>query len=293
MAKYSNIEYADMHLCYGKADGVATTAAVLYTTKFGNRRSPSDKTIQDVDRRLREYGCFTKPFQQKALQRSTNDEDAVLNIMQQYNGKVSVRTISAVTGIPPTTVWRILKSDILKAWHPTKVQQLTEEDHERREMFAIWVMNNRDNLQKILFTDESLFGKEGILNLHNIYEWAEENPHSVLPTHFQSRVTVNVWLGVIGQHLVGPHFFEEMLTGQIYHDFLRNDLPELMDNVPYVVKQNMYYQHDGAAPHRSQVVTEYLNETFPDHWIGNNSSIAWPPTSPDLSALDFSIWAQP
>jgi hypothetical protein len=30
----------------------------------------------------------------------------------------------------------------------------------------------------------------------------------------------------------------------------------------------MYVQHNGAPPHFSQQVTDYLHDTYPEHWIG-------------------------
>lgn len=36
-------------------------------------------------------------------------------------------------------------------------------------------------------------------------------------------------------------------------------------------------------------VRAFLNEHFPG-WIGKGGYIAWPPKSPDLTAMDFSIW---
>lgn len=31
----------------------------------------------------------------------------------------------------------------------------------------------------------------------------------------------------------------------------------------------------------------FLNETFPERWIGRRGAIEWPPRSPDLTPLDF------
>ena len=47
---------------------------------------------------------------------------------------------------------------------------------------------------------------------------------------------------------------------------------------------------DRATPHFSCFVTDVLNEGFPDAWIGRGGPIPWPPRSPDLSPLDFSLW---
>ena len=37
-------------------------------------------------------------------------------------------------------------------------------------------------------------------------------------------------------------------------------------------------------------MTQYLNVTFPERWIGRNGPVSWPPRSPDLTPLDFCLW---
>ena len=31
----------------------------------------------------------------------------------------------------------------------------------------------------------------------------------------------------------------------------------------------------------------YLNECFPNRWLGRGGPVAWPPRSPDLTPLDY------
>jgi len=52
----------------------------------------------------------------------------------------------------------------------------------------------------------------------------------------------------------------------------------------------MYYQHDGAPPHFSQVVRQYLHHKFPNQWIDHGSAQNWPPQSPDLNPSDYHVW---
>ncbi|GBL81088.1 hypothetical protein AVEN_83158-1 [Araneus ventricosus] len=53
---------------------------------------------------------------------------------------------------------------------------------------------------KVLFTDEASFTWKGIFNTLNSYFWAVEKPHAA-----QSRFLVNVWAGIVGDHLIGPY----------------------------------------------------------------------------------------
>ena len=38
------------------------------------------------------------------------------------------------------------------------------------------------------------------------------------------------------------------------------------------------------------IVCDFLNETFPNRWIGRNGPTLWPPRSPDITPLDFFLW---
>jgi hypothetical protein len=46
-----------------------------------------------------------------------------------------------------------------------------------------------------------------------------------------------------------------------------------------------------GTSHFSRHMTEYLNEQFPDRWIGRGGPQYWPLRSPDLTPLDFHPWA--
>ena len=61
--------------------------------------------------------------------------------------------------------------------------------------------------------------------------------------------------------------------------------PQLQDR-----QSNVLFQQDGAPPHWRLTVRESLNNSFPQHWIGRDGPIAWPPQSPDLTPLDFFFW---
>jgi hypothetical protein len=90
--------------------------------------------------------------------------------------------------------------------------------------------------------------------------------------------------------LIGPVILEVRMTGQNYIEFLQNELPEQLENAPLATRSAMYFQHDGAPPHYTRHVTQYLNDTLPNRWIGRGSTINWPQWSPDLIPLDLCLW---
>jgi len=103
---------------------------------------------------------------------------------------------------------------------------------------------------------------------------------------------MNVWCGVLGNKLIEPFVFDNNLTGNAYEVYLRNELPGLLEDIPLMIRSQTYFQHDGAPPHYNQHVRDYLNESFPNRWLGRGGPIAWPPRSPDLTTIDYYLWAQ-
>ena len=49
--------------------------------------------------------------------------------------------------------------------------------------------------------------------------------------------------------LLGPSFFASRLTGTVYHAFLRNILPEPLQDVDLQTGIHLWLMHDGAPPH--------------------------------------------
>jgi hypothetical protein len=75
---------------------------------------------------------------------------------------------------------------------------------------------------------------------------------------------------------MGPYFFDGTVTGESYLEMLREVvLPEL-ENSPSYDNTEIIWQQDGAPPHYSLRVREFLNNSFPE-WIGRHGSVEFPP----------------
>lgn len=207
---------------------------------------------------------------------------------------ISQRTLSSDLDISLRSVRRILKK---YHFHPYKVQlhqELLPSDYEARTNFC-QLMESKlqtepDFYSFILFTDESTFHNNGLVNGRNYHYYADVNPHVIAETHRQNRWSLNVWGGIIGNRVIGPIFFNGTLTGQMFYDLLDNNLNELLDDLPLLIRRNMWLQLDGAPAHFSGMVRGLLNERFQERWIGRGGSIGWPARSPDLTPLDFFLW---
>ena len=65
---------------------------------------------------------------------------------------------------------------------------------------------------------------------------------------------------MLGKWFIGPFVFGNNLTGNTYDAFLRNEMPGLLEDIPLMIRSQMYFQHDGAPPHFTNRVRELLNE---------------------------------
>jgi hypothetical protein len=117
--------------------------------------------------------------------------------------------------------------------------------------------------------------------------WADENPYAIREHNFQRKLSPNMWAGIINGHLLGPHIMPRRLNGVEYLNFLDNVLYELSEDLPLAVRERIWYLHDGAPCHYPLIVREWLNNNFPERWIGRNGPVAWPPRSPDLNSCDM------
>lgn len=295
---YTYAEQVDMLLIYGRCEGNGRASVRAYTAKFPNRRVPNHQTFASIERRLRENGSLKPRNGDRGRIRTVRTaaaEEMILNRVEE-NPTISTRRIEHELQIPKSTVHCVLKEHLLQPFHVQKVHELLDVDTATRLTFCRLIQNYRNRnihfCKKILFTDEACFRRSGITNLHNEHVYSDENPHATKVTHFQHEFKINIWAGIINNVIVGPVVMPDQLNGNDYLNFLQQTLPDLLEDLPLIARQNMWFMHDGAPPHFTLAVRQHLHEIFPEHWIGrgNDAPIHWPARSPDLTPCDFFMW---
>jgi hypothetical protein len=189
----------------------------------------------------------------------------------------------------------------LHPYHIQKVQALLPEDYPRRVefcqitmfiikcLFIIKCENYEMFLNNILFTDEAKFSRAGIVNLHNTHIWADENPHAIVQFRHQYEFSVNEWVGILGDHLVFG-FLSQILNGERCLNFLRTELPVLLEDIPLEQRLNAWFMMDGAPSHFRADFRDHIALVFEENWIGRGGPVAWPARSPDLNHIHFFLW---
>ena len=197
-------------------------------------------------------------------------------------------------GISASSVWRILHHQLLCPYHIQRFQVIKITDFLPRLTFCQQIQQqsalDRQFLNNFLFTGKAGFTRDDICTFHNCHVWAAVNPNEVKQARHQQSVSFNVWVGILGDCLIGPHFLPQRLNGEQYLCFLRNDLPNLLEDVPLRQRQVMWFMHDGSPARFHLGVRRYLNRRYVERWIGSGGQVPWPPRSPDLNPLDFCVW---
>lgn len=60
-------------------------------------------------------------------------------------------------------------------------------------------------------------------------------------TNFQRIFSVNVWCGLLCNRLIEPYAVDNSLTGGMYEFFLRDELPDLLEDILLLVRSQMYF----------------------------------------------------
>lgn len=291
MADYTPREIVNIIKILGECRDNHKAAERLYALRYPNARHPDRKTIRDVTRRA-EQGYMVRK------RRKTGPRELIVlgvRAIVAENPHISTREIQRIHGVPKSTVNRVLRHSQFHPYHIKLTQALEAGDYGRRLNFSRWAENQLRRepffFDRVLFVDEAKFDNMGGVNLHNCHYYSDENPHWQRNHRPQRRWALNVWAGIVGDHLVGPIFYERNLNGQLYLDILQNQVPPLLEDVPLNIRRDMWFQQDGATPHRTRPVTRFLNTTYRRRWIGIGSQVReWPPRSPDLTPLDFFLW---
>jgi len=299
--KLTERERIEILMMIGYGDRTRTQEEVcrLFNEAHPDRPPVVRSTVSKIERKFRVAGHVRDL---PKVGRPSVGADVELNVLLQVqeDPHTNSRECGRDVGTSHNTVLRVLKRH---RFHPYKVhlvQELSDDDYDRRQQFCEQMMEicnvNPAFVNNILFTDESTFCLNGTVNRQNCRYWAAENPRWMLEAHSQRPQKVNVWGGIIGNRVLGPFFIEGTLDGNRYLDFLQTELiPALAvlypnEEDPDVPDPNVWLQQDGAPPHYAAAVRAYLNQVFPNRWIGRRGAIEWPPRSPDLTPLDYFLW---
>lgn len=233
--------------------------------------------------------------------RTSLDEETQLEVVAQFveNPQQSTRLVAKLCDLSHQTVQNSLKKNKFHAYKFKLVHALNEDDPDRRLQFCEEIGElidaNTNFVYNVAFSDECTFFVNGTVNKHNCRYWDTENPHVYREFSTQYPEKLNVWAGMLGNHILGPFFIDGNLTGEHYLQMLQESvfpaIVEVIAQHPHEFDEDIvHFQQDGAPPHFHRQVRAFLNTQLNGQWIGRRGLIEWPARSPDLTPLDFFLW---
>jgi transposase len=225
--------------------------------------------------------------------RTARTKANIQKVKQRLNRKsrVSIRKLGKELNISNATVHSILHND-LGCFPYKKIHEpaITDLQKKKRVKFANWVFNNfkKNETNNWLFSDEKMFDLDGMYNLQNDRVWAinrhEADRKNGVKKKHQFPTKVMVWLGACRKGLTSLIILD---NGTLKHeDYIRKVLRVALKCGDKMVGEKWTFQQDGASPHRDHHTQQWCAENMHEFVPYDR----WPPNSPDLNPLDYSIW---
>ena len=207
--------------------------ANLFNDEFPDRTPIPKSIVQRTVKRFEENGNVKDKVRTGRPKSATNDTKS-LETLQMFieNPHASVRQVGQAIDVSHASIERILDAHKFYPYKIHLVQELSEDDFDRRMEFCDIMMRKFDENQnffnRIVFSDEATFMLHGELNRHNCRYWSDENPHWMREVRTQHPQKLNVWAGLFRTQIVGPFFIDGNLTTEKYLDLLQNvTIPEM------------------------------------------------------------------
>lgn len=251
----------------------------------------SESTVTQVKRSLANDGDLThKPRGPPVSKKLLPDCLEIIKSKFEAASCMSMRKMAKEEDLDEKTICTAIKqlSVVSRIWphhHLLTFQQ--QERHLKTAKHLLWHIKKTTSIKKI-FSDK-MFMVEQVYNRRNdrcvVHKHGEAIP--VMQLKHPAGVMV---LGVISSDgKKAPLIFFDCgikITAQKYLRVLQDSVePWLKENYP---EGGYVWQQDGAPAHTSCIVQAWISEHFDSFWPKD----LWPPSSPDLNPLDYSVWSE-
>ena len=209
---------------------------------------------------------------------------------------VSQRQLSRELQIAEGSIRNLLKKDLnVKSRARIKKHLINQVSQEKRlQKFKKLVNLLKSKKPVILFTDEKVFDVDSVSNSRLDRYLSSEKSEDVkdnIRFKFQTKHPASVMVfGLISSDgkRMAPHFFPvgTRINSDEYIKVLKTKVKPWVQRT-YGLGANYVLMQDGAPCHTSKKTQKWLEDNNVKFW----SKEIWPPNSPDLNPLDFSVWA--
>lgn len=232
------------------------------------------------------------PKQKKRTGRKINAVAASI----QADPKQSIRGLARRHKMSEPTMRRLVKEDLGLQSRAVQLRPLltpaTMEKRAERAHNILARIRHQDAGKIRIFSDEKIFTADAAVNRRNSRYLSGLPVGDVDPkiriTPFHKAPAKVMVLGVVGSDgQKCPIIFVdagEKVNADVYCRLLaKHVVPWLQKTYP---NGNYVFQQDGAPAHTARSTQRFLEENMASYW----PPTVWPPYSPDLNPLDYSIW---
>ncbi|CAD5227603.1 unnamed protein product [Bursaphelenchus xylophilus] len=241
------------------------------------------QTVSKAVKRFRELGHDgDRPRKGRKRTVNTARNRKIIKQRAERNSLVSMRKVAKETGLARESVRRIAKEHLqLQPYKLRKGQLLTEKNKQVR-------LERCKNLIR-RHADEKLFSIQQTYNPQNSRRWSSDRPKedAIVPRR-QYPQSLMVWAGICASGKTPLIFVEKgvKINAKVYQkDILEKVV--LPWSAEHFGQRRWTFQQDSAPAHSSKSTQDWIRAHFPDFI----PSKEWPPYSPDLNPLDYSIWS--
>lgn len=257
-----------------------------YRKKFRSKMAPSHYMIKCIYKKFTETGSTHHDYPKKR-KNAVRTDDLVKSVKDLFISKpnCSLRKAASVINASVKTIRTTLRKNLgFKPYKKKKTFRLYKADYTKRLHFSKFIIDRPGIHNWLICSDEAYFYLSGGHNIQNDRIWAQFQPDYVLEKSLKDE-KVMVWCAFSSKHVYGPYFFEKNVNGSNYLEMLKSYFWQRHLRVKGYKKY--FFQQDGAPAHRKKEVQTWLTQKFGERFINKDR---WPPRSPDLNPLDFSLW---
>ena len=254
-------------------------------------------TVTNIRRRYQATG-LAKKGHSTGRPKSTRTADKIDEVREaiNHNPETSIRKLARDHKMPETSMRELMKKDLgVKSLTKRKIQMLMPVQRQKRVTRGKKILNwlKEGHRGKVLvFSDEKDFHVDKYINRRNsryISTSVKDAPPKIKYVGASKFPAKAMMLGVIcsdGKALP-PVWIKGNMDGPMYKNILSRKVFPVLDAT--YGKGGYVWTQDGASCHTSNVVQKYLKRRLGSK--GFWSKEIWPPNSPNLNPLDFSVWA--
>ena len=211
------------------------------------------------------------------------------------NPRRSQRKMASDLKISPGSLRTIVKRDLgLSSFKRRQVHFLSQSIQVKRIARSKGLLNRYATvgLEKVVFSDEKLFTVEEALNKQNdriLSRTVSSIPEEYrLVKRVQKPSYVMVWAGISAEGRIPLVFVPSgvKINANTYKELILEPVVKKLAETMFN-NGEFLFQQDGAPAHTARSTQEWLKNEIP----GFLSKEEWPPSSPDLNPMDFSIWS--